>query len=454
MAPVTRSMDRPQQVVTTTQSSKPSKKTGNSSTKKVTTGTKTKKKATPKKTSVKMVKKPALKKGVTKGAKKGGKTGGKTKKSTVASKKPNPEIEPEEDPGPDREDTPYIPGSPTSNTQHGQIGFDRRELQDSGSLEFDGAHVPTLSNDIHAIWDKGNFDLIPVGIIAGTEKDAFNEAFTPAFRLASLWITCPEYLSFWRSMLRGRIQAANGEGPTSILRAKSFARKDLIQDLLEIAGSSHFRFVPLTGQWAMTYTNGEITTDLHDDFYHLGISIFETATTSEQLRFLFFIAVNLVHELAHRVFQERWETEFPDEPLPPSEPVYQDIDIPHDELGVAWEKYMFGGRIQAINLTPTPGVPDGLARLHLDMVKPLGDSAFKDPQRRVAPLSTEWISKLFSQSWWNDKAKKAERAPGNPGLSSLRATVFYTTDDNVFQTDAYETRADSWRDSQQVCGHY
>lgn len=229
-----------------------------------------------------------------------------------------------------------------------------------------------------------------MGIVAGAEKDGFYEAFAPAFRLASLWITRPEYLPFWRSMLRGKIQASNGEEPTSILQAKSFARKDLMQDLLEIAGGSHFRFVPLIGQWAMTYTHGEITTDLHDDFFHLSVSIFETATTSEQLRFLFFTAVNLVHELAHREFQDRWATEFPDEGhLPPSEPVIQDLDIPHDELGVAWEHYMFGGRIQAINLTPTPGVPDGLARLPLDMVRPPCDSAFKDPQRRVAPLSTE-----------------------------------------------------------------
>lgn len=456
MAPITRSMDRPQQlptnpsVVMTTQSSKLSKKTGNSSSKKVTTGTRKDKKDTPKKKTVGKVKKPAPKKS----GKKGGKTGAKTKKSRVANKDLNPENEPEEGPGPEAEHSPYIPGSPTGNTQHGQIGFDRSELQDSGSLEFGGACVPTLSNDIHSIWDMGNFDLIPVGVIARTEKDAFYEAFKPALRLASLWITCPEYQSFWRTMLRGRIQVATGEEPTSILRAKTFGRKALMQEFLEIAGNSHFRFVPLIGQWAMTYTKGEITTDLHDDFYHLSASIFETATTSEQLRFLFFVAVNLVHELAHRVFQERWQTELPDEPLPPSEPVFQDIDVPHDELGVAWEQYMFGGRIQAINLTPTPGVPDGLVRLHLDMVKPPGDNAFKDPQRRIAPLSTEWISKLFSQTWWGDKAKKAEKAPGNPGLSPLRATVFYTTDDNVFRTDAYDTRADSGRDSRQVCGHY
>lgn len=156
MAPVTRSMDRPKQVsavpsVTTTQSSKPSKKTGNSSIKKVTTETKTRRKATPKKTSVKRVKKPALKKAATEGAKNGGRADEKTTKPTLRSKSLNPEIEHEKGPGPEHEDMPYIPRSPTGNTQHGQIGFDRRELQDSGSLELDGAHVPTLSNDIHAI---------------------------------------------------------------------------------------------------------------------------------------------------------------------------------------------------------------------------------------------------------------------------------------------------------------
>ena len=137
-----------------------------------------------------------------------------------------------------------------------------------------------------------------------------------------------------------------------------------------------------------------------------------------------------------------------------NEPTFLDSDVPHDEVGVAWELYMFGGRIQTINLSPTPMAPHGLARLPIEMALYPGSNAFKDPQRRIAPLSTKWISNAFSQTWWSDRANAAERAPGNVGLTPLRATVFRTTDDFVFRTDAYDTGGNSEMNRKQLCGHY
>ena len=59
-----------------------------------------------------------------------------------------------------------------------------------------------------------------------------------------------------------------------------------------------------------------------------------------------------------------------------------------------------GGSNRSISLSPF--VPDELAVLPVDMVR---NTYFWDPNCRIAPLRTPWISNQFSEAWW-------QRGPG------------------------------------------
>lgn len=355
---------------------------------------------------------------------------------------------------------------------HGEIGFDRQELQDSGSLESGAAKSPTLTNEIHELFHKKRF-VFDEGPRA--EWDEAYEVMKPAFRLVSRWITDPIFRSFWTALRSGALEQIDKEFSDDPLAAPTYKIElyDLIEPdqreglgdevpahFLECAKNHIFRFRPLHGAWAQTRSQTvrhnfddctrkewpfSSATVLHDDFFFLSITAFRTATKSAQLRFLFFLAVNLGHELAHLMWQKSQAMDMDTESMYAVldwEPFFFDSPDPHDELGIAWEHFMFGGRIQPLNQCANPFVPDGLAILNLEMVR---KSPFMDPDCRIAPLLTDWISNQFSETWWGRRDKKATQAkrPGHPGLGPVRATVNRTTDSNVFQTNTYYRSSDA-----------
>ena len=345
----------------------------------------------------------------------------------------------------------YVPRSPTQNTQHGQIGFLDDELWASGALDIGAARLPTLSNAIHDIWEKDNFDFPSESF---EECDRVYELLAPSLRLASRWLTHIDYRSFWTDLLYGEIRVSDIDGvlPT-IIKADRSKAKFVLPAFRELSGSALFTFESYADTWMNTSTRGQLTTTLHGSFFDDSVPQNDT-TVSERLRFLFFLAVNLVHEIAHRIFQERWHTEQPGVPLPRRDPaiVSKETEDTHDELGIAWEQYMFGGRILVTNFESSAMATLGLVRFPVDMIQ--GDP-FSDPQRRIAPVAVEWINNLFSEQWWTDKKKNLERMPGYIQLTPLRATVPYTTDSSVFRDNSYDIRDDETeREANMVRGHW
>lgn len=380
----------------------------------------------------------------------------------------------------------FRPKPSSAKTMHGEIFFDREELQDSGSLESAAAESPTLSNEIHEFFRKEKFvfDLET----RPAEWDEAYEVMKPAFRLVSRWITDPIFRKFWTALRFGDVEELDHNMyddesvPSYKLDLANFQadeREELAAKLpdcfREYAAYHSFRFRPIHHAWAKTRSqtvfDDEVhsesgrpepkvgwtltsVTILHTDFLTVSYTAFRTATKSQQLRFLFFLAVNLAHELAHHVWQSRWATENNDgerHSILNWEPFFHELPDPHDELGIVWECFMFGGRIQPLNQSPSPFVPDGLVILHLDVVREFQSG---DYLCRIAPLLTDWISDRFSETWWRKSGKKAARArrPGSFRRAPVRATVNRTMDSKFCRTNPYGFGGDSDFVTDQVVG--
>ena len=241
-----------------------------------------------------------------------------------------------------------------------------------------------------------------------------------------------------------------------------------------------FRFQPISHAWAETrsqsvpefvqdetlpeswYLGGSFVsmTFLHEDFLRLSYTEFPHATKSQQLRFLYFLAITIAHEMAHLTWQHAWAVRFEKhagdmnstKPVLDWEPYfYLDDVIPrdynHNELGIAWECFMFGGRIQPLNQSPSPFVPDGLAVLPMNMVR---ETYFWDPQCRIAPLETAWISNQFSEAWWRRYGTRGK--PGRPRLAPVRATVNRTIDSGVFRNNEFDMGSEAQRVANHIVG--
>ncbi|MCJ1470840.1 hypothetical protein MMC07_009487 [Pseudocyphellaria aurata] len=370
----------------------------------------------------------------------------------------------------------FRPRPAATKTMHGEIGFDRAELQDSGSLESPAAKSPTLANDIHRFFSKDKFifdDGLP------PYWDEAYEAMMPAFRLVSRWLTDPRFRKFWNCLSFGEVRQVDQgnslrghdlsyeielENPGADRLAEF---EDMFPDTIDgCAVDHHYQFRPVADAWAesrsQTTPNGRRPTRwpftsmtfLHEDFLLLSHTTFPAASKSKQVRFLFFLAVNLAHELAHVLWHYHWSLEnnnADQKSILKWEPFFMNIKEPHDELGIAWEYFMFGGRIQPLNHTKTPFVPDGLVILPLDMVQ---ERSYTSPLCQIAPLLTEWISDQFSENWWTKRSKKAARArlPGHPRRAPIRATVNRTTNSDVFVTNAYRNGEDSQFVANHVAG--
>ena len=336
-----------------------------------------------------------------------------------------------------------------AKTKHGQIAFDRHELQAVGSLELADAHAPTLANKIHWIWQKRNFR--PVSDATEAEFDAFYGAIEPALRLATMWLTQVEYRNFWGTLMAGRVKATTVEmiWPESIPPHEW--PRCLAQIEVFLRNHHHdFTFRPLPYSWALTEPQDTIfrrsRTVLHEEFFYVGYRMHQVATASQQLRYLFLFAMQLVEQLAHVIYQKRrLEENFAEVIKESIGFVHVDAARPHLHLGIAWEQLLLGGRLQILNHAATPLAPYGLALLPMDMVR--GDP-FKDSQRRISALPMDWINRIFSQEWWTE----VRQAPERPRLPSVRATVNRLVDQEDFHNNTYESTGYANGEDKQVRG--
>ncbi|KAL8634762.1 MAG: hypothetical protein Q9226_009438 [Calogaya cf. arnoldii] len=191
--------------------------------------------------------------------------------------------------------------------------------------------MPSLTNAIHDIWNpaqtgKWKFDqqvtedttLYTDSGLDEAQKQSIIDTLTPAMRLATLWLTRPEYRNFWATILFA---------PCTFDEERSFwrlakepvdmtpVRCNEMGGILEsIASKTHFIFdhtpngasTKIISQqdhltWrGSSYTPGYVTT-LNPDFKHAvwpadrpeNSKTWQAHTTPNKLRFLFFLAVQL-----------------------------------------------------------------------------------------------------------------------------------------------------------------
>ncbi len=121
---------------------------------------------------------------------------------------------------------------------------------------------------------------------------------------------------------------------------------------------------------------------LRQSFLIFAMEEYSSSTLSQQLRFQFFLAILLVHEIAHSVY---WLRSGPEEP-------HYAIDEPCAELGASWERFMLGCKVQPINFNV--GAESGLLAYR-----------FETHEEEVAgrlfyALPMDYISSFFSNKKW------------------------------------------------------
>ena len=314
--------------------------------------------------------------------------------------------------------------------------FTRADLRDVGALESDKAQMPTLTNDIHPIWDSAKFRFS-----AGTNTTERAEAYaaiSPALRLASLWIEQPVYEEFWDTLWHG--QYLNGGGPLGSLLKITPPREDQarniksnnsgervtwkdFRDLASLRGfQCEWRFgQPTLGTWAITEEgidgySGCVTT-LHHKFERLARFPRPNTTTSKRLRFYFFLALHLSRELVQQVCTFKYRKHFGHNfgPLDKSRIFWQLSEKLGLPLDLAWEDFMFKGTICQINSPKLPTAPDGLAVHHVNRV-------IDKWMKIYMPVRVDWISERFAMEFWSaDSFDEDRKLPGLPDGSNVYA---------------------------------
>ncbi|KAI9771579.1 MAG: hypothetical protein M1839_002772 [Geoglossum umbratile] len=262
----------------------------------------------------------------------------------------------------------------------------------SGYLDLPFAKPSDLDNEIHPIFRFENFDI---------PHDQY-KALALAFRLASLLITKEHCIDWWVSIYFGRHCTTRGNH--QVVMNINPITKDLItatkNALLHLASNISFRFKVTPnpeyhifgGQYRSR--SGQQNVRLSPEFRKLiAEGSIPSASLSQQLRYFFFFAVNIVHEVAHAFYQSR-----PDICKNYQEPYfYPDMEtgIFDHEIGSSWERSIFGGKIQ-----PNLEGPDESKSV---------ESCFYGLQRSKGPddgnnfgaIPMHYICSMMSKSKWS-----------------------------------------------------
>lgn len=295
--------------------------------------------------------------------------------------------------------------------------FSRDALQAANALELPAATASTLDNPIHPIFRAANFPgplKLPTGrrkISSPAPVPSLYATISPALRLASRFISQPSGMLWWTRVLLGSIQRVPGENREVLIDTPGrfgHAR----QKLAEHADHVTFRWRADSDALASTYPDprdgAKTIVYLHSEMRAFAEGAYHSSTPSHQLRFQFFLALNICHELAHSVMKCRRVGREP----------FFDGEEPQAELGASWEYSVFGGKIQAINHSMTAA--DGLMWYPWQSCEDEAEAIQRDERRFVA-VNMNWVVLLFERDGW----KKVR-----PPLKALACTaVVLFTDD-------------------------
>ncbi|KAL8790223.1 MAG: hypothetical protein Q9213_000754 [Squamulea squamosa] len=320
--------------------------------------------------------------------------------------------------------------------------LDSIEVARTGGLEYRHAEMPTLTNDVHDIWDHARHANWKFDQQVTYEDDILHtdngldhdqewriiETLMPAMRLASLWLTRPEYSGFWATVLYAPCTFDEDE-----------ETHDMEDRLRDVATKNHFIF-DRTQNWASTrivsenepltwrgtvYAPGYVTildTRFIDAAWptdRLGNGKrWQENTTSSKLRFLFFLAVNLGKQLAEVLWMDRCNREIAGDGLR-RKPCIFVHELAHLDMSHAFEELVLGGELKVVK-NAGPMCSAGLA---LRIKEGIDDG---DPAVKIGIVHMKGIAQHFSAEWWNSLGDRRMDSTARISVVVGKGNVQYT----------------------------
>ena len=205
-------------------------------------------------------------------------------------------------------------------------GFRPQEVNWNGAVHLEGCKPPNLSNDIHPIFDRSNFDDTP---------DAVYDQIIPGLQLATMFLTQRICMQFWVTLAMGdrrddpEMTSRNGKRSQRIDNHVELTKEKarVVIEHMNTVGKSnliHFRFkhklsafsteelgawgtsVPICDYKGVEKNYHGLKDDLvrsiiriHADYYVIAkkLSQLKYQEVSQKLRFNFLFAVLMIHEL-------------------------------------------------------------------------------------------------------------------------------------------------------------
>jgi len=258
-----------------------------------------------------------------------------------------------------------------------RYGFRPQEVNWTGAVSLENCRRSSLSNDIHPLLVRSRFDDTP---------DAIYDRLIPALRLATMFLTQPIRMQFWVTLALGErmddkeMSFKYGKYSQRVGKHVEMTKENTVkvaERLREIGQMDiiHFAFKHKLGTdagsvWGFTqpicdYLGARKTygrkdrltrtvIKLHSDHYIIArkLSPLKYLEFSQQLRFSFFFASLIMHELAHAIegaYVQMRDGQWQDYQRSQSYLETFWLDWQRPECGRAWEQTMFGGEIQPIN---------------------------------------------------------------------------------------------------------
>ncbi|KAF2182190.1 hypothetical protein K469DRAFT_712795 [Zopfia rhizophila CBS 207.26] len=301
-----------------------------------------------------------------------------------------------------------------------KLGFDPIDLIKKQAVTFpedSPARASTLDNDIHPIFRPENFHGCP---------DAIYDILKPALRLSTLLLFSRATSTFWHTLVFGDrkfCQTTSEEYGQECWRIRedvawSEEYAATFKDFLDAqVDTVHFLFhrdpLPPDPAYASMglvadYKNGLIRKlngkchssriCLHTDFYTTAkrLSLLQYPDPAMVLRFNLFLAVCIVHEMAHFI-----EVSGPHHERPLGKPEVFFNDNMWTESGIAFELKVFGGRLHPISSRVDCGL--GLAVLSYPLKE-----VYDKEDNLLYTLGMEYVTLIQQKATWEQDFSKSD----------------------------------------------
>ncbi|KAL8801177.1 MAG: hypothetical protein Q9182_004624 [Xanthomendoza sp. 2 TL-2023] len=315
------------------------------------------------------------------------------------------------------------------------VPLTRDEAEAGGGLEIPNVGEPTLTNEIHNLWGNRHWRFDPQHSYG---DDGFHSVenrpnreqqreilgiLTPARRLASLWLTRPEYQGFWATILFGpdTYDGANNLWNLEPIELTPERSREVEERLEDIAARHHFIFAPPPRYprrmastlvidpddpqtWRGTEFAPGYVTFLHPNFESVVRSDGQQGrfrewplnTRCERLRYLFFLAVTLGGAVAELLWMDRCRRGMANQIIRRRPRILIRHLHPYSDLNNAFQEFILGGRL-------VQGAPMALNGLALRVIRNLhirDGVVAPDSRTDVGIVRMEGIRDRFSENWW------------------------------------------------------